>query len=70
VPNAVKEEACKALGKRSRDGTSTSVVEYKGEGIGKTKLRRHMAALARQHSELRLSNNVYATEHCEELPYR
>jgi hypothetical protein len=70
VPKAVKEEACKALGKRSRDATSTSVVEYKGEVIDKTKLRRHMIALARQHNALRLSNNVYATEDCEQLLYR
>ena len=58
VPKVVKEEACRALGKRSRDAMSTSVVEYKGEGIDKTKLRRHMIALARQQDALRLSNNV------------
>jgi hypothetical protein len=70
VPKAVKEEACKALGKRSRDATSTPIVEYKGEMIDKTKLRRHAIALARQHNALRLGNNVYATEDCEQLPHR
>lgn len=58
VPTSVKEEACKALGKRSREAASTSIVEYNGERIGKAKLRRYMISLARQDNALRLSNNV------------
>lgn len=48
IPEKVKEEACYALGKRSRDHTSTPTVEYNGEEIEKAKLRRYMISKAKQ----------------------
>jgi hypothetical protein len=58
VPTRIKEQACTALGKRTREAASTSIVEYNGERIDKAKLRRYMISLARQDNALRLSNNV------------
>lgn len=63
VPTSVKEEACTALGKRTRGATSTSTVEYNGERIGKAKLRRSMITLARQDNIVRLSQNVWVSQH-------
>ncbi|KAE9373954.1 hypothetical protein N431DRAFT_557867 [Stipitochalara longipes BDJ] len=67
VPTSVKEQACKVLGKRSRDAASTSTVEYNGERIDKAKLRRYMISLARQDNALRLGNNVFLHWN---LPYK
>ena len=58
VPAAKKEEAIKAIGKRTRDGASTTAVRYKGQEIDKKRIRRHIKNEARQDDDLHLCNKV------------
>ncbi|PQE32433.1 Clr5 domain protein [Rutstroemia sp. NJR-2017a WRK4] len=63
VPSAKKEAAIKALGKRLREGTtSTSLVTYKGDRVDKRRLRRHMLEQERalkKSETLELGSNIF-----------
>jgi hypothetical protein len=68
VPSAKKEAAVKALGKRVREGsTSTSLVTYKGNRVDKKRLRRYMVEQERalqKNEALELGNNMYVRFIC------
>ena len=62
IPGTVKDAAILALGKRIRDCNSTPAVHYKGQGINKKRLRRHISAAEKKKEDadsyIQLSSNV------------
>jgi hypothetical protein len=57
-PYGQKEQAFKAIGKRSGGSSSTAVVKYKGERIDKKRLRRYINAKQKQDTEFQLASNM------------
>ncbi|KAH8589002.1 hypothetical protein B0O99DRAFT_523979 [Bisporella sp. PMI_857] len=67
ISSLKKEQAIKAIGKRTRDGTEVGGVRYNGREVPKKRLRRYMGTQAKLEQDLQLRSNVFTYWN---LPYK